>query len=74
MAGLTEQEFTDVLPLVRRTFGSFAAPERRAVGDAVRRGPGVRGSDAAAASDLDLDLDLARPVLRTVATILGVPA
>ena len=76
VAGLSEQEFTDVLPLVRRTFGSFAAPERRAVGDAVRRGPGVRGAEAAAAADLDLDLDLdlARPALRTVATILGVPA
>ncbi|WP_456787057.1 DUF5682 family protein [Cellulomonas sp. P5_C5] len=72
VAGLTEQEFTDVLPLVRRTFGSFAPPERRAVGEAVRRGPGVRAVDGAAATDLDLDL--ARPALRTVATILGVPA
>ena len=74
VAGLTEQDFTDVLPLVRRTFGSFAAPERRAIGDAVRRGAGRAGDGVAAASDLDLDLDLARPALRTVATILGVPA
>jgi len=69
---LTEQEFTDVLPLVRRTFGSFAAPERRAVGDAVRRAPGSRSTTDGPAADLDLAL--AMPALRTVATILGVPA
>ncbi|MFI7698700.1 DUF5682 family protein [Nonomuraea sp. NPDC049480] len=36
LTGLSGDQFTDVLPLLRRTFGSFAAPERRAVGERLR--------------------------------------
>ena len=51
LAGLPADAFTDVLPLLRRTFGAFAPPERRAIGekaarataaDAARRGRGRR--------------------------------
>lgn len=69
---LPEQEFTDVLPLVRRTFGAFAPPERRAIGDAVRRSPG--SARAGAAPTTELDDDLALPALRTAALLLGVTA
>ncbi|WP_344941076.1 DUF5682 family protein, partial [Actinomadura miaoliensis] len=33
IAGLPGEAFTDVLPLLRRTFGGYAAAERRAVGE-----------------------------------------
>ena len=33
VAGLTDTEFTDVLPLVRRTFSTFSPPERRLIGE-----------------------------------------
>src|SRR4029077_15481691 len=32
LAGLTPEAFTAVLPALRRTFGEFAPPERRAIG------------------------------------------
>ncbi|WP_222106295.1 DUF5682 family protein [Catellatospora sichuanensis] len=37
LSGLAPDVFTAVLPLLRRTFAAFAAPERRAVGEQVRR-------------------------------------
>lgn len=68
LAGLPERDFTDVLPLLRRTFGALSTPERRAVGQAAARGP-RRSPDAT--STTDLDETRALPVLHTVATILG---
>jgi len=39
LCGLPEETFTQLLPLLRRTFATFAAPERRSIGERVRRGP-----------------------------------
>jgi hypothetical protein len=66
--GLDRDTFTDVLPLLRRTFGSFAAPERRSLGDRLARGPAGTPS----AADADLDVELAAAVLPTVRILLGV--
>ena len=66
---LEPQAFVDVLPLLRRTFGSFAPAERRSLGEQIRR-PSATTPGAAPADD-DLDLDLAAPVLRTVELLLG---
>jgi hypothetical protein len=66
---LPEQDFTDVLPLLRRTFGALSAPERRAVGEATARRPGGARHDVDAGPGLDEAQALA--ALRTVATILG---
>ncbi len=68
VAGLGEREFVDVLPLVRRTFGSFSDAERRAI--ATR----VRTSGAAPTADEADDVDERRGLvaLGTVAEILGV--
>jgi Family of unknown function (DUF5682) len=80
MASLSGQEFLDVLPLLRRTFGEFAEPERSSIGRAVRHlsggGSHRRGgvaSDAArdGAGDADeIDAERAAGALRTVAMIL----
>ncbi len=70
LAGIRAETFIDVLPLLRRTFGSFAAPERRAIGDRARR------LDSTAPSTVDSDTELVDPeraalVLPSVALLLG---
>ncbi|GAA4202121.1 hypothetical protein GCM10023074_36490 [Microbispora amethystogenes] len=69
LTGLSPEEFVDVLPLLRRTFGAFPTPERRLIGRRVRSGsaPGsVPGGDGA-----DYDDGLAAAAVRTVREILG---
>ncbi|MCL2554361.1 MAG: DUF5682 family protein, partial [Actinomycetia bacterium] len=39
LAGVSAEAFTDVLPLLRRTFADFEPGVRRSVGELVRRGP-----------------------------------
>ena len=36
LAGIPDDTFPEVLPLLRRTFGAFPAPQRRAIGERVR--------------------------------------
>ncbi|WP_336205577.1 DUF5682 family protein [Nonomuraea sp. LPB2021202275-12-8] len=66
LTGLGGEQFIEVLPLLRRTFGGFAAPERRAVGERVRSAG--RHQEAAEA---DLDERRAAAAAKTVLTILG---
>nr|WP_225311181.1 DUF5682 family protein [Microbispora cellulosiformans] len=69
LTGLSPEEFVDVLPLLRRTFGAFPAPERRLIGRRVRSGSAsgfVPGGDGA-----DYDDGLAAAAVRTVREILG---
>src|SRR5207302_3810905 len=72
LAGLSADAFAAVLPALRRTFGGFAPPERRAIGDQAARldGAGRRPAVAAAAED-DLDTGRAAVAARAVAAILG---
>ncbi|QFY11272.1 hypothetical protein GBF35_35975 [Nonomuraea phyllanthi] len=68
LTGLSGEQFTDVLPLLRRTFGGFAAPERRAVGERVRTaGHGERAGE----QERDVDERRAAAAVETVLTILG---
>ena len=74
VASLRPAEFEEVLPLLRRTFGEFTAPERASIGRAVRSlgGAGLSaGSTAVVAGTDDLDAERARGAVRTVAAILG---
>jgi hypothetical protein len=62
--------FVEVLPLLRRTFGEFAGPERRAIGERVRRR--IRSAGHGPAADtFDLDLERAGRVLPTLRLLLG---
>jgi hypothetical protein len=70
IAGLPENSFTDVLPLLRRTFSEFAAPERRSIGERVRRLDATPREAASAPGD-DLDTERAAAAVRTVTEILG---
>ena len=72
LAGLSTDAFAAVLPALRRTFGEFAPPERRAIGDKATRLDGSgRPPVLAASADDDLDEDRAAIAVRTVATILS---
>ncbi|HMD25958.1 MAG TPA: DUF5682 family protein, partial [Streptosporangiaceae bacterium] len=72
LAGLSTDAFAAVLPALRRTFGEFAPPERRAIGDKATRLDGSgRPPVLAASADDDLDEDRAAIAVRTVAAILS---
>lgn len=70
VAGLSGEQFMEVVPLLRRTFGVFESGERRAIGSAVRD----RGPDRPSATTTATDAERGGLVLRAVADILGVPA
>ncbi|MCZ4514391.1 DUF5682 family protein, partial [Streptomyces sp. ActVer] len=68
--------FTDVLPLLRRTFSAYEPGVRRTLGELVRRGPGTRGAATATASGIpgfapDLDTARADAVLPVLRLLLG---
>lgn len=65
---LNGDHFTAVLPLLRRTFATFHAPERRQLGERVRQ----TGSAARPAVAADFDYAAADEVLPILARILGV--
>jgi hypothetical protein len=74
LAGLTEDAFATVLPALRRTFGGFAPPERRAIGEKAGRLDGSGRAPAVLAdADDGLDEDRAAIAVRAVAAILGLP-
>lgn len=67
------EAFADVLPLLRRTFATFAASERRHIGERVQR-LGVDRADAALRDDEDddgVDPERGASVLPLVARLLG---
>jgi hypothetical protein len=69
VAGLTDGEFTDVLPLVRRTFSTFTPPERRLIGERLAAARSGRQTPQPSAA---YDLELAAPALAVVDQILGI--
>ncbi|MFF1292019.1 MULTISPECIES: DUF5682 family protein [unclassified Streptomyces] len=75
LSGVPAEAFTDVLPLLRRTFSAYEPGVRRTLGELVRRGPGERGSAAGggAIPGFGADLDTARAdaVLPVVRLLLG---
>ncbi|UJW28260.1 DUF5682 family protein [Saccharothrix sp. AJ9571] len=73
LAAIPAEQFTEVLPLLRRTFGAFAGPEKRAIGEraaGLARGGGLRKAVVAE----ELDERRAEAVLPVLATLLGVGA
>ncbi|MGV9937942.1 DUF5682 family protein [Streptomyces sp. NPDC003401] len=44
LSAVSAEAFTDVLPLLRRTFSAYGTGVRRTLGELVRRGPGERGT------------------------------
>ena len=76
LRALTPEHFTELLPLLRRTFGSFEPGERRQLGDKAREHAGDRPattSPARVADNTDHHSDHALAALQTVAAWLDVP-
>ncbi|KOT58178.1 MULTISPECIES: DUF5682 family protein [Streptomyces] len=82
LADVPADAFTDVLPLLRRTFAEYDAGVRRTLGELVRRGPAGATGTAAARGDQEaaipgfgpgLDRDRAAAVLPTLRVLLGLP-
>jgi Family of unknown function (DUF5682) len=75
---LNPDTFTALLPLLRRTFSTFSAPERRQIGEKVkkaevgRQGSGVRRTETSVDKRADFDEAQAALVLPLVAQLLGV--
>jgi hypothetical protein len=63
---LEEAQFVDMLPLLRRTFGTFAPAERQAIAE--RIAPGAKSPDREPSEEFDMDL--AAEALATVDLIL----
>jgi hypothetical protein len=64
---LDDRQFVDMLPLLRRTFGTFAAAERQAIAERI-----TIGAENVDRQRIDeIDLELAAPALATVDLILG---
>ncbi|MFF3845145.1 DUF5682 family protein [Streptomyces sp. NPDC002328] len=76
LTGVPTEAFTDVLPLLRRTFAAYETGVRRTLGELVRRGPAARGSVVGAASGTpgfaaEPDAERADAVLPVVRLLLG---
>lgn len=66
VAGVQDESFDDVLPLLRRTFSAFSQPERREIGEQVSRVDKL----ARTAGPETPDLAVAGPAIRTIARYL----
>jgi hypothetical protein len=64
---LSGPSFTAILPLLRRTFTAFSAPERRQIGERAARGPG----GSALVGAVRVDEERANGVLPVIALLLG---
>jgi Family of unknown function (DUF5682) len=75
LAGLRDEDFQAVLPALRRTFGQFTPPERRAIGEKAGTLDFAPQRTAMVPSRSfepgEYDADRAAPAMRTVAAILG---
>ncbi|MGW3458348.1 DUF5682 family protein [Streptomyces olivaceoviridis] len=77
LTGVPADAFTDVLPLLRRTFAAYEPGVRRTLGELVRRGPGGRpGGDTAQGATLpgfaaEPDTGRADAVLPVLRLLLG---
>lgn len=70
LAAVPADSFVTVLPLLRRTFGAFAAPERRAIGERARIL--ARPHEAPVPAEGELHPVRGEAALGVVATLLGV--
>ncbi|MGZ3600949.1 MAG: DUF5682 family protein, partial [Ktedonobacterales bacterium] len=81
LSDLAPDAFVALLPLLRRAFSGFQAPERRAMGEKVKRlrasgsasTGGTYGGQSRTGATAGLDIERANAVLPVLAQILGVP-
>ncbi|MGW5468555.1 DUF5682 family protein [Streptomyces chartreusis] len=76
LTGVSAEAFTDVLPLLRRTFSAYEPGVRRTLGELVRRGPGERGGAGVGGAGIpgfadEFDAERADAVVPVVRLLLG---
>jgi hypothetical protein len=76
LTGVPAEAFTDVLPLLRRTFSAYETGVRRTLGELVRRGPGAGARVSASTSGApgfaaELDIERADAVVPVLGLLLG---
>lgn len=69
LAQLAEERFTELLPLLRRSFANFSGPERQKIGERLRRED--LAAPAAAAPAAALNEELALRAAQSVCELLG---
>lgn len=75
LSSLSAEAYTATLPLLRRTFSTFTAPERRVIGERVRRmRQGAIAARRASPGDASFDETTANAVLPVVIALLGIEA
>ncbi|WP_425830438.1 DUF5682 family protein [Streptomyces fractus] len=78
LTGVSGDAFTDVLPLLRRTFSAYEPGVRRTLGELVRRGPSGGGRSPLAGGPRgfaeELDMERADAVLPVLRLLLGAGA
>jgi hypothetical protein len=72
LAGLGDDHFQQVLPLVRRSFAEFSRSERRSLGERAAQPPKVEAAGAAA-SGPDWDVARVARALPLLHQLLGLP-
>lgn len=71
LCSLSDDAFIDVLPVLRRTFCNFSAPERRQIGELLDSKNGPAGASALAQRESDVDIERAAAVLPLLRLILA---
>ncbi|MFF1451936.1 DUF5682 family protein [Streptomyces sp. NPDC058274] len=76
LTGVPADAFTDVLPLLRRTFSAYETGVRRTLGELVRRGPGAGARASVSTSAVpgfaaELDIERADAVVPVLGLLLG---
>jgi hypothetical protein len=71
VTSLPSDIFKALLPLLRRTFSTFPAPERRQMGERVKQETGSRTQDARGSSEDNFDVERAEKALPLMAQLLG---
>ena len=72
VASLTDEAFQALLPVLRRTFSTFEAPERRQMGERVKQGQAAL--PVVVAANTDVDEERAQTALPLLAMLLGLAA
>lgn len=73
---ISDESFTEVLPLLRRSFSTYPAPERRQIGERIARSHSSTNSKQErarldSAADKELNYERAEKILPAVAQLLG---
>lgn len=72
LSELGSESFVEMLPLLRRAFSGFSAPERRSMGEKVRLLNSAPGAGSSRSATAEIDSERASSVLPVLAQILGV--